>query len=132
MLSWTPDQDQSVVIASIKHPDRRTLRSTQEICEGLQKHFEVRFTQQPDPLVHEFGNYLADSPCLKVASCEGRVIEQEILTVLKEVGCNKSPRLDGLPYELYLRLSPMFIPILMDVFNHWFIKVQFRVKSPRE
>ncbi len=28
--------------------------------------------------------------------------------------------LDGLPYEVYLRMSYMFVPILTDMFNHWF------------
>ena len=31
-----------------------------------------------------------------------------------------SPGLDGLPYEVYLRMSHMFVPILTDMFNHWF------------
>ena len=36
------------------------------------------------------------------------------------VAINKSPGLDGLPYEVYLRMSHMFVPILTDMFNHWF------------
>ena len=39
---------------------------------------------------------------------------------LKQIGLKKSPRLDGLSYQVYLRLLHMFVPILMDVFNHWF------------
>ena len=35
---------------------------------------------------------------------------------VKQVGLNKSPGLDGLPNEV----SHMFVPILTDVFNHWF------------
>ena len=33
---------------------------------------------------------------------------------------NKSPGLDDLPYEVYLRMSRMFVPILTNMFNHWF------------
>ena len=33
---------------------------------------------------------------------------------------NKSPELDGLPYEMYLRMAYMFVPILTNVFSHWF------------
>ena len=33
---------------------------------------------------------------------------------------NKSPGLDILLDEVYLRLPHMFVPILMDMFNHWF------------
>ena len=51
----------------------------------------------------------------EAASCEGVVTECEVRDALKQVGLNKSPGLDGLPYEEYL-----FVPILTDMFNHWF------------
>ena len=57
---------------------------------------------------------------MEAASCEGMVTECKICNALKLVGFNQSPGLDGLPYEVYLRMSHMFVPILMDVFNHWF------------
>ncbi len=41
---------------------------------------------------------------------------------MKQAGLNKSPGLDGLPYEVYFRLSHMFVPILTDMFNHWFVQ----------
>ena len=68
-------------------------------------------------------SYLADFPRLGVAeaaSCEGVVTECKVHDALKQVGLNKSPGLDGLPYEVYLRMSHMFVPILTDMFNHWF------------
>ena len=71
----------------------------------------------------EFRSYLADFPHLGVAeaaSCEGVVTECEVRDALKQVGLNKSPGLDGLPYEVYLRMSHMFVLILTDMFNHWF------------
>ena len=40
--------------------------------------------------------------------------------MLKQGRCNKSLELNGLPYEVYLRLTHMFVPILMDMFHHWF------------
>ena len=73
--------------------------------------------------VQEFRNYLVDFPRLgeaEAASYEGIVTECEVRSALKQVGLNKSPGLDGLPYEVYLRMSHMFVPILTDVFNHWF------------
>ena len=48
------------------------------------------------------------------------VTECEARNALKQVGFNKSPGLDVIPYELYLRMSHMFVPILTDMFNHWF------------
>ena len=37
---------------------------------------------------------------------------------LKTVGTDKSPGIDGLPYEVYLRLSPMFFPSLTTIYNN--------------
>ena len=42
--------------------------------------------------------------------------------------CVEAGRLlqDGLPYELYLRLPRLFVPILTDMFNHWFAQGAIR------
>ena len=96
------------------------LRSSREVFRA---HFRDRFALCPELQVQEFRNYLADFPHLGEAeapSCEGVVTEYEVRSALKQVGLNKSPGLDGLPYEVYLRMSHMFVPILTDVFNHWF------------
>ena len=54
----------------------------------------------------------------EAASCG--ITECEVCDALKQVGLTKSPGLDGLPYEVYLRLPHMFVPILTNMFNHWF------------
>ena len=67
--------------------------------------------------------YLTDFPRLgaaEAASCEGVVTECKVYDALMQVGLNKSSALDGFLYEVHLRLSHMFVPILMDMFNHWF------------
>ncbi len=90
--------------------------------EAFRRHFESRFTKEP-VLREEFRSYLADFPRLsptEAASCEGQITEGEVYAALKKVGRGKSPGLDGLPYELYLRLSHIFVPILTVVFNNWF------------
>ena len=110
-------------IEFVKSPDGHMLRSNREMRKAFGAHFRDRFARCPDLLVQEFRNYLADFPRLgaaEAASCEGLVTECEVRNALKQVGLNKSPGLDGLPYEVYLRLSHMFVPILTDVFNHWF------------
>ena len=56
----------------------------------------------------------------KAASCEGVIAECEVRDGLKQLGLNKAPGLDGLLYEVYLRLPHMLVPILMDMYNHWF------------
>ena len=110
-------------IGSVKAPDGRLLRSAREIRDAFRAHFRDRFARCTDLPLQEFRSYLADFPRLGVAeaaSCEGVVTECEVRDALKQVSLNKSPGLDGLPYEVYLRMSHMFVPILTDMFNHWF------------
>ena len=108
--------------ASVKTPDGRLLRSGREIRDAFRAHFRDRFARCTDLPLQEFRSYLADFPRLGVAeaaSCESVVTECEVHDALKQVGLNKSPGLDGLLYEVYLRMSHMFVPILTDMFNHW-------------
>ena len=107
-------------IVSVKAPDGRLLRSSREIRDAFRAHFRGRFARCTDLPIREFRSYLADFPRLGAAGCEGVVTECEVRDALKQVGLNKSPGLDGLPYEVYLRISHMFVPILTDMFNHWF------------
>ena len=82
--------------------------------------FRALFRDLP---LQEFRSYLADFPRLETAeaaSCEGVITECEVRDALKQVGLKKSPGLNGLPYEVYLRLPHIFVPILTDMFNHCF------------
>ena len=91
--------------------------------DAIRAHFRDLFACCPDLPFQEFRSYLADFPRLgaaEAASCEDVVTECEDRDALKLVGLNKSPALDGLPYEVYLRMSHIFVPILTDMFNHWF------------
>ena len=106
-------------IDSVKTPDGRLLRSSREIRDAFRAHFRDRFARCTDLPLRKFCCYLADFPRLGVAeaaSSEYVVTECEVRGALKQVGLNKSPGLDGLPYEVYLRMSH----ILTDMFNHWF------------
>ena len=108
-------------IASVKTADGRLLHSSREIRDAFRAHFRDSFARCPNLPIREFRSYLADFPRLRVAeaaSCEGVVTECEVRDALKQVGLNKSPGLDGLPYEVYLRMSHIFVPILTDRFNH--------------
>ena len=65
-------------------------------------HFRDLFACLPDLPLHEFRRYLADFPRLQeaeAAACEGLVTEYEVRDALKQVSLNKSPGLDGLPYD---------------------------------
>ena len=110
-------------IDSVKSPGGRVLRSNREMHDAFRAHIRDRFALCPDLPLQEFHSYLADFPRLRAveaASCEGVITECEVRDALKQVGLNKSPGLDGLPYKVYMRLLHMFVPILTDMFNHWF------------
>ena len=97
-------------IEFVQSPDGCMPRSNRE---AFWAHFRDRFAHCPDLLVQEFRNYLIDFPRLgatEAASCEGLVTECEVRNALKQVGLNKSPGLDGLLYEVYLRMSHMSVP----------------------
>ena len=109
-------------IECVNAPDRRVLKSNREIREAFRTHFRDCFAHCPDLQAQEFHDYLADFPRLgeaEAACCECAVTECEVRSAMKQVGLNKSPGLDGLPYDVYLRMSHMFAPILTNVFNHW-------------
>ena len=98
-------------IDSVKSQDERVLRSNRKICDAFRAHFRDRFARCPDLPLQEFHSYVADFPGLRAAeaaSCEGVITECEVRDTLKQVGLNKSPGLDGLPYKVYLRLPHMF------------------------
>ena len=114
-LSWYID--------SVKSSDGCVLRSKREIRDAFRAHFRDRFARCPDLPPQEFRSYLADLPHLwaaEAAGYEGVVTECEVRGALKQVGLNKSPGINGLPNVVYLRLPHMFVPILTDMFNHWF------------
>ena len=106
-------------IASVTSPDgqRRTTN-----CKEFRQYFLKLFTREPGLSSAQFDTYLADFPRLsatEAAGCEGRIKEEEIREALKSVGLDKSPRIDGLPYEVYLRLSHMFVPLLATIYDNW-------------
>ena len=107
----------------IESPDGHALQSNCKMHDAFRAHFRDRFARYPDLPVQEFRSYLADFPrCgeAEAASCESLVSECKVRDALKQVGLNKSLGLEGLPYEVYLKISHMFIPILTELFNHWF------------
>ena len=95
---------------------------------AFRAYFRDRFARCPDLPVQEFLSYLADFTHLgkaEAASNEGLVTECKVRDASKQVSLHKSSGLDGLPYEVYLRMSHMFVPILTDMFNHWFVPGAF-------
>ena len=112
-------------IESVKSLDGHVLPSNCEMCEAFRAHLRDRFTCCPDLPVQEFPSFLTDFPPLReaeAACCEGVAIEYEVRDALKQVDFNKSPGLDGLPSEVYLRHPHMFVSILMCIINHSFAR----------
>ena len=110
-------------IESVKSPDGCVLGSNREMHDVFRTHFRDHFACCPDLPVQEFCSHLADFSHLReaeVASCKSLVTECEVRDALKQVGHNKSPGLDSLPDEVYLRLPYMFLPVVTDMLNHWF------------
>ena len=110
-------------IDSVKTPDGQVLRSNREMRDAFRVHLHGRFACCPDLPLQEFCSYLADIPRFRAAEaarCERVITECEVRDALKQVDLKMSPGLDSLPYEVYIRLSHMFVPILKDIFNHWF------------
>ena len=109
-------------IDSITSLDGCVPQTNREIRDAFRVHFRDHFACCPDLPLQEFRSYLADFPRLgaaETASYEDVITECEVRDALKHVGLNMSPGLDGLPYEVYLRLPHMFVPILTDMVNHW-------------
>ena len=79
------------------------MRSNREVRNAFRADFRDRLARCPDLALQEFRSYYADFPRLReaeAASCEGLVTECKVGDTLKQVGLNKSPGLDGLPYEV--------------------------------
>ena len=101
------------------------LGSNRKMRDAFRAHFRDRFARCPDLSVQVFHSYLADFPRLReaeAACCEGLVTEYEVCDALKHFALNNSPGLNGLPYEMYLRLPHMFVPIPTDMCNHSFVQ----------
>ena len=109
-------------IASVTSPEGHRRTTNEAICGEFRQYFLKLFTRDPGLSSAQFDTYLADFPRLsatEAAGCEGRIKEEEIRDALKSVGLDKSPGIDGLPYEVYLRLSHMFVPLLATIYNNW-------------
>ena len=86
---------------------------------AFRTHFRDHFARCPDHPDQEFRSSLADFSSLgeaQAAGCEGLVTECDVRDALKPAG------LDGLPYEVYLRMTHMFVPTLTDMMNQLFAK----------
>ena len=90
------------------------------VCREFRDYFEKLFTRDPGLSCATFDTYLADFSrltAMETAGCERRKTEEEVQQVLKTVGADKSPRIDGLLYKVYLRRLHMFVPLLATIYK---------------
>ena len=109
-------------ITSVTSPDGQRRTTNEAIYKEFRQYFLKLFSWEPGLSSAQFDTNLADFPRLSVteaAGCEGFIKEEEIQRALKSVGLDKSPGIDGLPYEVYLGLSYMFVPLLATIYNNW-------------
>lgn len=99
------------------------LQLSTSICRGFRKHFEDLFFREPDLQETSFQEYMADLSRLELHEadrCEGPITGGEIVTALRTVATYKALGLDGLPYEIFLKMPHMIFHLLAIVFNNWF------------
>ena len=95
-------------IANVTSLDGQCRTTNEDICWEFHDYCVKRFTREPGLNFVHFDTYQA-------AECKGRITEEGVQQALKTVGTNKTPWLDVLPYEVYLWLSPMFVPLLATI-----------------
>ena len=109
-------------IANVTSTDGQRRTTNEAICKEVRQYFLKLFTREPGLSSAQFDTYLPDFPRLsatEAAGCERRITEDEAREALKSVGLGKSPGIDGLPDEMYLRLLHMFVPLLATIYNNW-------------
>ena len=54
-----------------------------------------------------------------MAACERPITEDKIQQVLKKVGTDKTPNINGFPYKMNLWPSQMFVALLAMIYYNW-------------
>ena len=95
---------------------RRHLHGVKEFRD----YFRKLFTRNSELSFAQFDAYLADFSRLEATvAAEFSELQRKVRQALKTVGTNKTLTINGLSYELYLRMSHVFLPLLVIVNNNW-------------
>ncbi len=112
-------------IRSLTDPDGHVLLDSKQMCAAFQQHFAQLFGasgERPSETALDFSAYLNGLPRLSAVdaeSCEKPITADEIRMAVSGCAKNKSPGLDGLPYELYTNMPDLFGDLLADVYCNW-------------
>ena len=111
---------QQHLISGIKRPDGTLTTSTKDMIGVWQDYYFKLFSSEhlDEGEHHPFLEHLERklSPA-KTELCEGDLMEAECEQALKQMASNKSPGVDGLPAEFYVRFWGLLGPDLVNVFN---------------
>ena len=112
------------LIAAIRRPDGSLARSTRDILSVWRDYYYKLFSAQP--LIPEDQDLFINSLNLTLSSaetesCEGPLMEPECLVALRNMAVNKSPGVDGLPAEFYMKFWDIMGADLVQVFNDCYV-----------
>ncbi|WP_347046857.1 hypothetical protein, partial [Escherichia coli] len=110
-------------IRSLRGQDGCMLSEPKQMCAEFQRHFAdlygARGGQEAEV---NFTSYLDGMPRLSardVEFCEMPITAKDIREALTSCTRERSPGLDGLPFELYIYMPDLFGELLRDVYCNW-------------
>ena len=111
---------QQRLIAAIRRSDGTIARSTRDILEVWRDYYFGLFSAQP--LVSTDRDFFIDGlqrklSLLEAESCEGPLTEPECLAALQNMALGKSPGVDGLPAEFFVKFWDVLGADLVRVLN---------------
>lgn len=103
---------------AIRRQNGTITNNISEICNIIKTGFDETFKQQ-ETNIEEIKETVSKLD-IKLTendkkSCEGMIIEKELEKAIKDCQTNKSPGLDGLPVEFYIKFWKIIKPILLDI-----------------
>jgi hypothetical protein len=101
-------------------PDGRVLTFKEDVTREMISHFTSIFKNQPSSDILAGAEFLEGvRDCCKPApNLTAPISSLEIKSALLATKKNKSPGIDGIPYEFYLTFWDVIAPHFLDMFNH--------------
>lgn len=110
-------------ISSLLHKDDQPVSSKDDLCATATEFYKNLFTASPtdNDIQQELINNLDATLSTDNADiCEGPITLNELYEAALQMSFSKTPGLDGLPTEFYLKFWGRIGTILVDIFNESF------------